>query len=128
MTQLKQAERAKQLLANIVEASDDAIISKTLDGTIQSWNAGAERIFGYRPDEAIGRSIMMIVPEGYQQEELGILARLRNGQRIEHFETKRVAKDGRLLDVSLTISPIRDSSGSLMGASKVARDITDAKR
>jgi len=122
------AEAASALLAAIVDSSDDAIISKNLDGIITSWNKSAERLFGYRPAEAIGQHIMLIVPPHRGQEEAEILRRLRRGERVEHFETIRVTKDGRLLDISLTISPIRDNRDRVIGASKVARDITERKR
>lgn len=121
------AERDARQLAAIVESSDDAIISKTLDGTIQTWNAGAERLFGYRKDEAIGQPITMLIPAERQEEEPGILARIRAGDRVQHFETVRRRKDGSLVDISLTISPIRDQAGRVIGASKIARDITDRK-
>jgi PAS domain S-box-containing protein len=116
------------LLAAIVASSDDAIISKTLHGIITSWNAGAERLFGYTAKEAIGQSILMIIPDDRKAEEDMILGRLRRGERIEHFETLRRAKNGRLIDISLSISPIRNENGQLVGASKVARDITEQKR
>jgi len=122
------ADIARARLAAIVESSNDAIVGKDLSGTILSWNSGAERIFGHAADEAIGRSITLIVPEDRLEEESTILGRLRRGERIEHFETKRLRKDGRLIDVSLTISPIRDAEGNVIGASKIARDVTDAKR
>ena len=125
---LQRAQEARTLLAAIVAASDDAIVSKTLDGTIRSWNQGAERLFGYAPDEAIGQSIDLIIPPEFRQEERDILARIARGQRIDHYETVRVARDGRRVDVSLTISPIRDEAGRVIGASKVSRDITDRKR
>jgi PAS domain S-box-containing protein len=115
-------------LAAIVESSDDAIISKTLDGIITSWNRGAQDIFGYSAAEAIGKSITIIIPKDRLGEEAEVLRRLRLGERIDHFETVRQAKDGRLLYVSLTVSPIHDDSGTIVGASKVARDITDRKR
>ncbi len=114
--------------AAIIEYSEDAIISKTLGGIITSWNAAAERIFGYAEDEIVGRSIMLLVPPGNRNEEYEILGRIANGQRIDHHETVRVRKDGRMINVSVTISPIRDSSGAIVGASKIARDITDEKR
>ena len=117
-------EEAQALLAAIVESSDDAIISKTLDGIVTSWNAGAERLFGYTAQEMIGESIMTLIPPERHDEERSILERLRRGERIEHYETVRVAKSGRAVDISLTISPIRNSSGRIIGASKVARDIT----
>jgi len=115
------------LLAAIVESSDDAIVSKTLEGQILSWNAGAARLFGYTPEEAIGRSILMIIPPERHHEEHDILARLRIGERIDHYETVRVAKDGHRIDISLTVSPVRDSRGKIVGASKVARDISARK-
>ena len=115
------------LLAAIVESSEDAIISKTLEGIITSWNTGAERLFGYTAAEAVGRSVTMIIPQDRQDEEAVILGRLRRGERIEHFETVRQAKDGRFLDISLTISPIRDPDGRVVGVSKVARDIRAQK-
>ena len=126
--QRKAADRDRALLAAIVASSQDAIISKTLDGIIQTWNAGAERLFGYTECEAVGQSITLIIPPDRMSEEQEIIARLRKGERIEHYETVRVAKDGRRLDISLTISPLRDDNGNLIGASKVARDITERKR
>ncbi|MFO0809323.1 MAG: PAS domain S-box protein [Gemmataceae bacterium] len=122
------AAETQSLLAAIVASSDDAIISKTIEGIILSWNAGAERLFGYSAAEAIGRSITMLIPAERQGEEPKILERLRRGESIEHYETVRVSKDGRLLDISLTVSPIRDAKGTIIGASKVARDITHRKR
>lgn len=116
------------MLAAIVESSEDAIISKNLQGTITSWNAGAQRLFGYAPEEIIGQPILRIIPPELQAEEAQILASLRRGQRIEHFETVRVTKDKRRIDVSLTISPIRDAKGVVIGASKIARDISERKR
>ena len=118
----------RELLAAIVDSSDDAIISKTLDGIITSWNRGAQRLFGYTADEAIGRPITLIIPTDRHDEERVILQRLRSGERIDHVETIRQAKDGRLIDVSLTISPIRNDQGDIIGASKVGRDITQQKR
>jgi PAS domain S-box-containing protein len=114
-------------LAAIVESSDDAIISKNLNGIITSWNRAAERIFGYTAAEAVGQSIMMIIPPERQAEEKTIIERLKAGQRIDHFETVRMAKDGSLINLSITISPIRGSKGEIIGASKVARDITAQK-
>jgi len=122
---LKQAEIGVQRLAAIVESSDDAIISKDLNGVICSWNKGAERIFGYGADEVIGKSITMLMPPERLAEEPGILQRIRAGERIDHYETVRRRKDGSLLNVSLTVSPIRDATGKVIGASKIARDITD---
>ena len=120
--------QAQALLAAIVEASDDAIVSKNLDGIIQSWNGGAERLFGYTQEEAIGRSIELIIPSHLLDEERTIIERIRRGERIEHFETVRRAKDGSMIDISLTVSPVRDSSGRVVGASKVARNVTERKR
>jgi PAS domain S-box-containing protein len=128
ISERKRAEEAQAFLAAIVESSDDAIVSKTLDGIIRSWNAGAERLFGYKAEEVIGRPITLIIPPERQDEEQEILARLRNGERIDHFETVRVSKQGRRIDISLTVSPVRDSAGRVIGASKVARDITDRKK
>jgi two-component system, LuxR family, sensor kinase FixL len=121
-------EESQALLAAIVESSDDAIISKTLDGIITSWNRSAERLFGYTAQEMIGKPIMMIIPPDRHQEEQMILERLRRGERIEHYETVRVSKDGRAIDISLTISPVRNLRGRIIGASKVARDITERKK
>jgi PAS domain S-box-containing protein len=122
------ADKAAGLLASIVDSSDDAIISKTLDGVITSWNAGAERLFGYTAQEAAGRHISMIIPLDRRDEEITILARLSRGERIDHFDTVRLRKDGTSIDVSLSISPLRDSAGKVIGASKIARDITARKR
>jgi len=112
------------LLAAIVQNSDDAIITKDLNGTIISWNTGAERIFGYTEKEVVGKPITIIIPPGLQAEETTILSRLRAGQRIDHFETVRIAKNGARVLVSLTVSPVRNSAGKIVAASKVARDIT----
>ena len=128
VTERKRAEHTRALLAAIVESSDDAIVSKTLQGIVTSWNPSATRLFGYEPDEIIGKPILTIIPPDLHSEEDGILARLRRGERIDHYETVRLAKDGRRIDISLTISPIRDRDGTIIGASKVARDITDRKR
>lgn len=111
-------------LAAIVESADDAIISKTLGGIITSWNKGAERIFGYTPDEAIGQSVLMLIPLDHQNEEPAIIERIKKGEKIDHYETVRLTRDGRTIDISLTVSPIRGANGSIIGASKVARDIT----
>jgi PAS domain S-box-containing protein len=120
----KRGEEAQARLSAIVAWSDDAIISKSLEGRILSWNAAAERLFGYCESEAIGRSITMLIPADRQDEEVEILSRLRRGERIDHYETVRQTKDGRLLDLSLSISPLRDAAGKIVGASKIARDIT----
>jgi PAS domain S-box-containing protein len=122
------ADKAIGLLASIIDSSDDAIVSKTLEGVITSWNAGAERLFGYTAKEAIGRPISMIIPLDRRDEETKILGRLRQGERIDHFDTVRVRKDGTRLEISLTISPVRDAAGKIIGASKIARDITERKR
>ncbi|MFZ0817034.1 MAG: PAS domain S-box protein, partial [Candidatus Sulfotelmatobacter sp.] len=128
MSEPKQAEEITGLLAAIVASSDDAIISKNLDGFITSWNKSAERIFGYLPEEAIGQHITLIIPPERHSEESDILARVRRGERVDHFQTVRRRKNGSSVDVSLTISPVRDSSGRVIGASKVARDITAQKK
>jgi len=117
--------RASSHLAAIVDSSDDAIISKTLEGVITSWNKGAERLFGYTGEEAIGQHITLIIPQDRRDEEADILERLKRGERIDHFETLRQHKDGRLLSLSLTISPVKDDAGRIVGASKVARDTTE---
>jgi PAS domain S-box-containing protein len=128
ITERKRAEEVQRRLAAIVESSDDGIVSKDLNGIITSWNAGAQQIFGFTPEEAIGQPITLIIPAELQYEEKQILSRLRNGERIDHYETIRVNKDGSRLHVSLTISPLRNSEGRVVGASKIARDITEQKR
>jgi PAS domain S-box-containing protein len=128
VTERKSAEAARTRLAAIVESSDDAIISKDLSGIILTWNQGAERLFGYTPAEAVGQSVTMLIPADRQDEEPGILERVGRGERVEHYETIRRRKDGTLLDISLTVSPLRDGSGRVVGASKIARDITERKR
>lgn len=128
ISESKRAQEAQARLAAIVESSEDAIVSKNLEGIIINWNKAAERIFGYTAEEAIGQHITLIVPPDRLDEESDILARLRRGERVNHFHTVRRRKDGALLDVSLTISPVRDSSGRVTGASKVARDITAQKQ
>ena len=127
ITERKKAEQATGLLAAIVDSSDDAIISKTLDGVITSWNRAAERIFGYSAREAIGQHITLIIPPDRRGEETEILERLKRGERIDHYETMRAGKDGTLVDISLTISPVKDAAGRIVGASKVARNITRQK-
>ena len=121
------AERSAMHLVAIVESSDDAIISKDLNGVIQTWNAGAEHLFGYTADEAIGQPVTLLIPADRQDEEPGILARLRRGERIHHYETIRQRKDGSLVDISLTVSPVYDRTGRIIGASKIARNITERK-
>lgn len=115
-------------LAAIIASSDDAIVSKDLNGIIRSWNDGARRIFGYEADEIIGQSILRLIPEELHPEEATILAKLRAGERIDHFETIRVRKNGEQFPISVTISPIKDDSGAIIGASKIGRDISDRKR
>jgi PAS domain S-box-containing protein len=128
ITDNKLAFEKSAKLAAIVESSDDAIISKTLDGIITSWNSAAERIFGYKAEEIIGKPILILIPPDRLDEEPLILSRLKKGERVEHFETQRVTKDKRLLEISLTISPVRDQSGNIIGVSKIARDITESKQ
>ena len=122
------ADKAIGLLAAIVDSSDDAIVSKSLDGVITSWNPGAEQLFGYTAKEAVGQHISLIIPINRRNEEVAILERLKRGERIDHFDTVRMRKDGTTLDISLTISPVRDSAGRIVGASKIARDVTQRKR
>ena len=124
----KREAEASAYLAAIVESSDDAILSKDLNGIIRSCNATAQRLFGYSAEELIGRPVRILIPADRQQEEDLILGRIRRGEPIEHFETVRVTKDGRLIDISLTVSPVRDGAGTIIGVSKIARDITDRKR
>jgi len=128
IAQRKWAEEVRNRLSALVESSDDAIIGKTLEGTITSWNRGAERVFGYSSVEALGKSMRMLLPLERANEESEILGQIGRGESVDHFETVRVRKDGRKIDVSVTISPIRDSSGLIVGASKIARDITEHKR
>jgi two-component system CheB/CheR fusion protein len=128
ITARKQAGAAGALLAAIVQTSDDAIISKSLDGIITSWNKSAERLFGYTAQEAVGQSISMLFPPDRLDEELKIIDRLKRGERVDHFETIRVCKDGSQIEISLTVSPLKDATGRIVGASKVARDITELKR
>lgn len=116
------------LLAAIVASSDDAIVSKTLDGEIRSWNAGATQIFGYKPDEIIGRPITTIIPVELHEEEREIIRKVSRGERVEHFDTIRIAKDGRRIPISLTVSPVRDAEGRIIGASKIARDISERRQ
>ena len=125
---IRESEQRLRWYGAIVESSDDAIVSKNLDGIITSWNAGAERVFGYKAEEAIGQPIMIVIPEDRQGEEREILTRIRRGERIEHFETTRRRKQGGLIAVSLTVSPVKDGEGKIVGASKIARDISEQKR
>jgi PAS domain S-box-containing protein len=125
---LRDSEQRLRWLASIVESSDDAIVSKNLDGIITSWNRGAERVFGYAAEEAIGQPITIVIPQDRQDEERMILTRIRRGERIDHFETIRQRKHGSLIVVSLTVSPVKNAEGKIVGASKIARDITEQKR
>jgi PAS domain S-box-containing protein len=125
---LQDSEQRLRYVAAIVESSDDAIVSKNLDGIITSWNRGAERIFGYTAEEAVGQSIMIVIPEDRQNEEREILTRIRRGKRIDHFETVRQRRHGSLINVSLTVSPVKNAEGKIIGASKIARDVTEQKR
>jgi PAS domain S-box-containing protein len=128
LARAKQADEATRRLALIVQTSDDAIIAKDLNGIITSWNPGAERTFGYSADEIIGRSIYTLIPPDRHHEEAEIIGKLRRGERLDHYETVRRTKDGRLVDVSLTISPLRLANGEIVGASKIARDVTEKRR
>jgi PAS domain S-box-containing protein len=124
----RRADRAQAYLAAIINSADDAIVAKDLDGIIQSWNAGAERVFGYAAAEIVGKPVRLLIPADRQSEEDAILAKLRRGERVEHFETVRQRKDGRSIHVSLTVSPVRDANGIIIGASKIARDVTAQKQ
>lgn len=124
----RETDEIAQHLAAIVESSDDAILTKDLDGTITSWNNAAERLFGYRAAEIVGKPIMLLLPDDRQDEEAPILARLRRGERVRHYETVRRRKDGSLIDISLSVSPLREASGRVIGASTIARDITERKQ
>lgn len=124
----RRAEQNANLLASIVESSEDAIVSKRLDGVITSWNKGAERLFGYTADEVIGQSIAILIPPDRAEEEPQIIERLKRGERVDHFDTFRLRKDQTLVNVSLTISPVKNADGRIVGASKVARDITERAR
>jgi len=128
MSEQQRAEQVSHRLAAIVESSDDAIISKDLNGVIATWNKGAERLFGYLEQEVVGKPITILIPEQHRDEEARILQRIRRGERIDHFETVRRRKDGSLVSISLTVSPVTDGSGRIVGASKIARDITEQKR
>jgi PAS domain S-box-containing protein len=129
ITDRKRAEQSAQRLAAVVEFSDDAILTKDLDGVITSWNRGAERLFGYKAEEAIGRPVTTIlIPHDRLDEEREILGRIRRGEPVDHYETVRQCKDGSLLDVWLSVSPLKDAQGKIIGASKIARDITERRR
>jgi PAS domain S-box-containing protein len=128
VTERKRAEVVGQRLAAIVNSSEDAIVSKDLNGTIESWNGGAERLFGYQASEVIGKSILIIIPPDRHDEELRIVERIRRGELIKSYETVRMREDGSLLDISLTVSPLRDAAGRIIGACKIARNITERKR
>ncbi|HZS04187.1 MAG TPA: PAS domain S-box protein [Blastocatellia bacterium] len=128
ITERRQAEAIRWRLASIIESSDDAIIGKTMEGVITNWNRGAERIFGYAGEEVIGRPVTILIPPELHDEEQEILERLRRGERIEHYETVRVRKDGQRIDLSLTVSPIKDGAGRIIGVSKIARDITERRQ
>jgi PAS domain S-box-containing protein len=125
---LRESEQRLRWLASIIDSSDDAIVSKNLDGVITSWNNGAERVFGYSASEAIGQPITLVIPQDRQSEEREILTRIRRGERVDHFETIRQRKSGGLIVVSLTVSPVKDANGKIVGASKIARDITEQKK
>jgi two-component system sensor histidine kinase VicK len=127
ITDRKHAEEIHAHLAAIVESSNDAVVSKDLDGIVKTWNKGAERIFGYTAEEVIGRSIQLLIPQEMKHEEADILARLRRGERIEHYETSRLRKDGERIAISLSISPMKNAAGQIIGAAKIARDITEKK-
>ena len=127
-TAFHETDQRLRWLASIIESSDDAIVSKSLDGIITSWNRGAERVFGYTAEEVIGRPITIVIPQDRQDEERTILTRIRRGERIDHFETVRQRKQGNLIAVSLTVSPVKNAEGMIVGASKIARDITEQKR
>jgi PAS domain S-box-containing protein len=124
----RETQLALRQLASVIETSEDAIITKDLNGIITSWNKGAERVFGYSADEVIGKPISVLIPEDRHDEEPSILERLRKGQRIEHYETARRRKDGGIVDISLSVSPLADAGGRIVGASKIARDISERKR
>jgi PAS domain S-box-containing protein len=128
ITERRRMQTVLNHFKSIVESSDDAIIGKDLDGIITSWNPGAEKAFGYSPPEAIGKSMLMLIPPGRANEEPEILGRIMRGENVDHFETVRVCKDGKLIDISATISPLKDGSGKIIGASKIARDITERKQ
>src|SRR5262249_15288780 len=124
ITESKQAEEGLRLLASIVETTDDGIIGKDLNGIVTSWNAAAERLYGYTAQEMVGKPTSILVPPDRPDEEAELLERLNRGERVDHYETVRIANDGRQVQVSLTVSPIKDGNGNVIGSSKIARDIT----
>ncbi len=128
VTDRKRSETDRSLLAAIIESSDDVIVSKTLDGIITSWNKGAERILGYSAEEVIGQHVSMLMPPDAMEDTTKILNRIRRGEKVDHYETRRRRKDGTIIDVSLTVSPVRNAAGTIVGASKVGRDVTEQKR
>ena len=128
ITDRKRAEEVGQRLVAIIESSDDAILSKNLEGIIASWNGGAERLFGYTADEIVGKSVTILIPAERLDEEPEILGRIRRGEHIDHYETVRLRKDGSLVDISLSVSPVKDGHGNIIGASKIARDITERRQ
>src|SRR5262245_46245936 len=125
---LRESEERSRWLASIVESSDDAIVSTNLDGAITSWNRGAERLFGYFAEEVVGKSITILLPPDRSDEEPAILNRVRDGEHVDHYETVRQRKDGSLIDISLTVSPIKNRDGEIIAASKISQDITERKR
>jgi len=127
ITDIKKGQEKSAMLAAIVDSSNDAIVSKTLDSIVTSWNQSAERLFGFKADEIVGQSIMKIIPPERQNEETDIISRIKLGEQVEHFETQRLNKNGKLVDLSITVSPVKDENGNIVGASKIARDITDKK-
>src|SRR6266850_6489027 len=128
ITERTRAEKAAMRLAALVQSSHDAVAAKTLNGIITDWNQSAERIFGYKPQEIVGKSVLTLIPKDRQDEEQEILRRIRRGESLDHYETVRCRKDGQLIDVSLTISPIKNPKGEIVGVSKIARDITEQKQ
>jgi len=128
LTEYRARDEAARRYVAIVESSNDAIVAKDLNGTITAWNGGAERLFGYTAEEALGKPVTMLIPSGRADEEPNILARIRRGERIDHYETTRQRKDGTLVEVSLTVSPVKDDQGRVIGASKIARDITERRQ
>jgi PAS domain S-box-containing protein len=128
ISQRRRSEQARQQMSALVESAEDAILTKSLDGIVRSWNPGAERMLGYRADQIVGQPVTMLIPDDRLDEELMIINQIRNGQRVAHFETVRRRIDGTMIEVSLTISPVRDSAGTIVGASKIMRDITDRKQ